>query len=177
MEVILLFKTASTTHEIAMDTCCLINFHFSGKAEQIISSLPSRPHITEEIVREVRTFDAMQYVNRGILILDTFDENEESTFVNLAALPLGNGESACGTLALHRGYAIATDDFRAVQEIKQIQSNVMIFSTPRILRHWEHTKHISPTELQAVLQNIETIGQYKPRPGNPELSWWHKAKG
>jgi hypothetical protein len=54
-------------------------------------------------------------INHGLLLVEDFrDDREAETFVNYASLLGDDGESATCAIAVHREWAIATDDRKAI---------------------------------------------------------------
>ncbi len=76
-------------------------------------------------------------ITQGVLIVVDFkSEAEETSFVNYVFELGDDGESACCAIAVHRGWAIATDDKKAISFIQREISQLQIISTPAIIKHW-----------------------------------------
>lgn len=114
--------------------------------------------------------DLQPYMAAGLLApcdLETHAEIE--LFVQMAA-QLGDGEAACFALAAQRGWALATDDRRAIQ--LATESSLAVITTPELVKLWAENTHASAEEIGTVLQNIQRFAFFAPRPNSPEYAWW-----
>ncbi|MFM6173494.1 MAG: hypothetical protein ACKPB4_15450, partial [Sphaerospermopsis kisseleviana] len=113
---------------VVLDACCILNFCASGNFIAILKSIPAQVVVTE-VVRKKELITLQRLKNeknegviqfetamtQGLLLLVDFEsELEEETFVNYAFELGDDGESATCAIAIHRGWAIATDDKKAV---------------------------------------------------------------
>ncbi|MFM6158254.1 MAG: hypothetical protein ACKPE3_35555, partial [Sphaerospermopsis kisseleviana] len=75
-------------------------------------------------------------IQQGLLkVVDFESEEEAESFVNYAAI-LDDGESATCAIALHRKWAVATDDKRAISFIQKEAPYIQILSTSEIIKYW-----------------------------------------
>jgi len=171
---------------IVLDACCVLNFCASGHLIEIIQSVPAQVVVTEVVKeRELLTLQRLVDENneetnqfeaameKGLLaVVDFTSESEEETFVNYVFELKDDGESATCAIAVHREWAIATDDKKAISFFQREAPNIQILSTLAIVKHWSEVETISPATLRSVLTAIRTRGHYIPPPNHPLLSWW-----
>ena len=176
------------THLI-LDACCVLNFGASGSFVPILQALPAQVVVTQ-VVRErellslrrltdanhdaVSQFEAA--IEQGLLLVEDFaNDREAETFVNFASVLGDDGESATCAIAVHRQWAIATDDRQAVNFFQREAPHLQILSSLEIIKHWSEVSTITSAELRSALRNIRTRGRYVPHRNHPLLSWWQDA--
>jgi predicted nucleic acid-binding protein len=171
---------------VVLDACCILNFCASGHFIAILKSISVEVLVTEvvrekELITLQRLKDeenegAIQFetaITQGLLLVVDFEsELEEETFVNYAFELGDDGESATCAIAIHRGWAIATDDKKAVSFFQKEAPYLQILSTLEIIKHWSEETNLASTELRTVLGAIRTKGRYVPHKNHPLLSWW-----
>jgi hypothetical protein len=174
---------------ILLDACCVLNFSASGRFMEILNAIPAQVVVTEVVrQRELKTLQrlktedneaAIQFetaISKGLLLLTDFEsEAEEETFVNFAFAMGDDGESATGAIAVHRGWAIATDDKKAISFFQQEVSQLKIVSTLEVVKYWSEQSSLNASELQNVLKAIRVKGRYIPDKGHPLQGWWKSA--
>jgi predicted nucleic acid-binding protein len=94
--------------------------------------------------------------------------------VNYAAV-LDDGESATCAIAVHRGWAIATDDKKAITFVKQMAPYLQVLSTLEIIKHWSEEASLDSSALRDVLNAIRVKGRYFPPQRHLLRSWWEAA--
>lgn len=171
---------------VVLDACCILNFYASGHLLKIIQSIPAKV-VTTEVVRARELLTLQRLVNEnnqdinpfesaiktGLLTVTDFNsEAEEETFVNYASQLRDDGESATCAIALHRDWAIATDDKKAIAFFQKEAPHLQILSTLEIVKHWSEVENIDPETLGSALNAIKTQGRYSPHPNHPLLPWW-----
>lgn len=171
---------------IVLDACCILNFCASGKFIEILKSIPAQVVVTE-VVREKELLilqrlkdeeneGATQFetaILQGLLLVVDFEsEIEEETFINYAFELGDDGESATCAIALHRSWAIATDDKKAISFSQQEAPHLQILSTLEIIKVWSEEANLAPAELRAILGAIRIKGRYIPPRNHPLLNWW-----
>ncbi|MFM6127187.1 MAG: hypothetical protein ACKPBV_00255 [Sphaerospermopsis kisseleviana] len=171
---------------VVLDACCILNFCASGNFIAILKSIPAQVVVTE-VVRKKELITLQRLKNeknegviqfetamtQGLLLLVDFEsELEEETFVNYAFELGDDGESATCAIAIHRGWAIATDDKKAVSFFQKQAPSLQILSTLQIIKNWSEETNIGATELRTVLGAIRIKGRYVPHRNHPLLSWW-----
>lgn len=174
-----------THSHLILDACCVLNFCASGNFLGILKSIPAEVVVTTVVQEyELRTLQrlkeednqgAIQFeeaIKQGLLkVVDFESEPEEELFVNYAAI-LDDGESATCAIAVHRQWAIASDDKRAIAFMQKEDSHIQILSTLEIIKHWSETAGLNSSELRDVLKTIRLKGRYIPSRNDPLRSWW-----
>ncbi|WP_346290144.1 hypothetical protein [Sphaerothrix gracilis] len=171
---------------IVLDACCVLNFCASGHLIEIIQSIPAQVVVTE-IVRERELLTLQRLANENnedtnqfeaamekrLLIVEDFNsESEEEIFVNYVFELGDDGESATCAIAVHREWAIATDDKKAISFFQREAPNLQILSTLAMVKHWSEAENVSSATLRSVLTAIRTRGRYIPHRNHPLLGWW-----
>ncbi|GFE72037.1 hypothetical protein [Chroococcus sp. FPU101] len=171
---------------VVLDACCVLNFCASGHFIAILKSIPAQV-VVSEVVREKELItlqrlkdeeneDAIQFetaITQGLLLVVDFEtELEEETFVNYAFELGDDGESATCAISINRGWAIATDDRKAVSFSQKEAPHLQILSTLEIIKNWSEKTNPALTELRAILTAIRIKGRYRPSRSHPLFSWW-----
>jgi hypothetical protein len=95
--------------------------------------------------------------------------------VNYAAI-LDDGDSATAAIAVHRQWAMATDDKRAISFFRHETPQLQVLSTLEIVKHWSEEAGIDSQTLRGVLNLIRVKGQYMPPKSHPLQSWWETGR-
>ncbi|GAB4376357.1 MAG: hypothetical protein Kow00121_23280 [Elainellaceae cyanobacterium] len=171
---------------VVLDACCVMNFCASGHLIEIVKSIPAQVVVTEVVrEKELLTFQRLMdgnnenvnqfeaAIEKGILsIVDFNSDQEEETFVNYVFELGDDGESATCAIAVHREWAIATDDKKAISFFQKETPHLQILSTLEIVKNWSETGNLSSAILQSALTGIRTRGRYMPHRNHPLLRWW-----
>jgi predicted nucleic acid-binding protein len=179
--------TISHSHVI-LDACCIINLAASGHLLAILRSIPGQVAVTQVVKEEeLKTLQILedgeneaaiqfeQGIIQGLAIIVDFESDAEAElFVNYAAV-LDDGESATCAIALHRGWAIATDDKKAIALMKREASHLQMFSTLQIIKHWAEKTALDASALRETLNAIRFKGRYLPPKSDPLRGWWEKS--
>ena len=174
---------------VVLDACCVLNFYASGHLIEIIQSIPAQVVVTEVVrERELLTLQRLADENNedisqfeaamemGILAVTDFNSgSEEETFVNYVFELGDDGESASCAIAIHREWAIATDDKKAISFFQKEAPHLQILSTLAIVKNWSEIGNISSATLRSALTAIRTRGRYMPHRNHPLLGWWEDA--
>ncbi|MEH2159101.1 hypothetical protein [Nostoc sp.] len=177
-----------THSHILLDACCVLNFCASGEFLAILKSLPAEVVVTTVVQEyELKTLQSLkeedndavfqfeEAMKQGLLIVVDFEsEQEEESFVNYAAI-LDDGESATCAIAVHRQWAIATDDKRAISFLKNEAPHLQILSTSEIIKNWSEQQSIDSSVLSHILNQIRIKGHYAPPKNDPLRNWWQKS--
>jgi predicted nucleic acid-binding protein len=86
-------------------------------------------------------------------------------------IDLDDGESATCAIAVHRKWAIATDDDKAIKFLQNNFLHLQILSTPEIIKHWSEKQSIDSLVLSNVLNAIKIKGRYVPPKNDPLRNW------
>ncbi|NJM77112.1 MAG: hypothetical protein HC852_16665 [Acaryochloridaceae cyanobacterium RU_4_10] len=171
---------------IVLDACCVLNFCASGRFIEILTAIPAQVVVTDVVsTQELKTLQRLtdeqnegaeqfeKAIAQGLLLIVTFEsEAEEETFVNYAFEMGDDGESATGAIAVHRDWAIATDDRKAISFFQQEVPNIQILSTLELVRQWSENVNLDGAELKTALIAIKVKGHYRPHKNHPLLGWW-----
>jgi hypothetical protein len=174
---------------VLLDACCVLNFSASGRLLEILSAIPAQVVVTEVVrqkelktLQRLKTEDneaAVQFeiaISKGLLLVTDFEsEAEEEAFVNYASSMGDDGESATGAIAVHRSWAIATDDKKAISFFRQEVPQLKIISTLEVIKYWSEQSNLNASELRNVLDAIRVKGRYIPDKDHPLQSWWKSA--
>ncbi|MFO8040230.1 MAG: hypothetical protein R6U67_12365 [Sodalinema sp.] len=177
---------------IVLDACCLLNISASGQFTSILESIPTQAVVTEVVrERELITLTNLQdqesqgksniiefeksIANELLLVVDFESEREEELFINYVAEMKDDGESATLAIGVNRGWAIATDDRKAISFAKTQSDSLKIFSSLDIIKNWADRRKVSQPQLREVLTAIRVQGRYIPHKNHPLLSWWEKS--
>lgn len=177
---------------IVLDACCLLNISASGQFTSILESIPTQVVVTEVVrERELITLTCLQeqesqgksniiefeksIENELLVVVDFESEREEELFINYVAEMKDDGESATLAIGVNRGWAIATDDKKAISFAKTESDCLEIFSTLDIIKNWADSNKVSQPQLQDVLTAIRVQGRYIPHKNHPLLSWWETS--
>jgi hypothetical protein len=174
---------------VLLDACCILNFCASGNLLAILKCIPAQVAVTQVVQEsELKTLQrlenedntgAVQFeaaIEQGLLIVVDFESEEEAeSFVNYAAVLRDDGESATCAIAVHRGWAIATDDKAAISFFQQTAPYLQILSTPEIIKYWSEEADLDSSALRNLLNAIRVKGRYFPHKSHPLRSWWEAA--
>lgn len=167
---------------LILDAACVINLYASGKMAEILGAVPAEitiaAYVAEKEALRIRgteedqQIDLKPMVDDGLITIVTFDtEEEEETALSIAAV-LDQGEADTGAIAIHRDWAMATDDRKARNLLAAKTETLQLIYTLDIVKHWADVNNIASAETKTVLQNIRTSGRYQPRKSNPHYEWW-----
>lgn len=173
---------------IILDACCLLNFYASARFLEILKAIPAQFTVTLEVKeKELQMFQALQdnektevnlleiAIAQNLLkVIDFESEEEAELFVNYAQ-SVDDGEAATGAIAVSRGWAIATDDKRAIKFFQREVPKLQIFSTLELIKYWSDYINLDELELQEVLNAIRVEGKYIPDKKHPLYNWWESV--
>lgn len=179
-----------THSHLLLDACCVLNFCASGKFLSILKSIPAEIVVTTVVQEhELKTLQKLKdegneganqfeaAIEQGLLKVVDFDSvEEEESFVNYAAI-LDDGESATCAIAVHRNWAIATDDKKAISFIQKEIPHLQVVLTIEIIQYWSDKEGLDPLKLRDVLNEIRIKGRYLPPKNHPLRDWWKTALG
>ncbi|NET01129.1 MAG: hypothetical protein F6K61_11260 [Sphaerospermopsis sp. SIO1G1] len=162
---------------LILDACCILNLCASGEFLGILKSLPAEIVVTtivqeKELITLQNFPDFAAAIQQGLLkVVDFESEDEEESFVNYTDI-VDDGEAATFAIAVHRNWAIATDDKKAIAFIKKEAPNIQILSTAEIIKHWSESESIDNSILFNVLNAIRIKGHFVPSKNDPLRNWW-----
>lgn len=172
---------------VLLDASCLLNLYATGRLRDIALALPFRLAVAEYVLEQEALYiwrtgpaeqearvpvDLSPLVEEGlVLVLRLEHQEEEATFVDLAAL-VDDGEAITAALALHRGCGLATDDRKARRVISEYAPSVVLVSTLGILKEWSERDSVEAPELRAVMLAMQWGASYIPSERDPLYEWW-----
>ena len=120
-------------------------------------------HVGDEVTRHYASqrarFEAA--LEAGILQENpVVDEQDVALFGKLCG-NLGFGESSAIAFALHRGYALAIDDGKAIRIAKKTSKTLKIFRTPDLFKSMIQASLIDIQEADRLKQELETKYRFK----------------
>lgn len=117
-----------------------------------------------------QSIDLQECVAAGLLIpCDLQCRAEVDLFVQMAA-QLGDGEAACFAIAMHRDWALATDDRRARR--LAAAAGLAVVTTPELVKHWAQYTGVTDEQVADVLLDIQRFAYFTPPANSPEHAWW-----
>jgi len=168
---------------LLLDACTVINLYACRHMPPILESMGRPAGIvlrvhqealyirrggSGEDAREHEAVDLSEMLANRLLSLISPTEDELLAFIDLT-LELGDGEAMTVAVALHRGYAVVTDDRIA---IRVIAGRVPVYSSLEVIKGWIDREHLSPAAITAVLVDLRQRGTYLPGRSHPLRSWW-----
>ncbi len=182
------------THDcVILDASCVISLFASKKMGDILESIPKSITVAayvrdkealwvydgpdDNITQAKEPIDLQPFIQRGVLTIVSLDsETEENTFIDFATV-LDDGESITGAIAVHRRWAIATDDKKAIKFFMRQTPSLQIITTLELVKYWIDT--IQPTHdiALAAIRNMQLRAGYNPDNKHPGYSWWQSYKG
>ncbi|MEW5960691.1 MAG: hypothetical protein AB1801_23450 [Chloroflexota bacterium] len=173
------------SHEcIILDACCIINLYASKQIDFILRTIPRSVCVAAYVKNEeiLRTYDVLSnstedvdlqpLIDQGLLFLVELDlETEAEAYVNFSTV-LDDGEAITGAIALHRNWAIATDDKAAIKIFEREAPQLQIITTPELIKYWVDTTHPSFDTVNQCLQNIIIGARYRPNAKHCLYDWW-----
>ena len=168
------------------DACCMINLHATGRFFPLLEALDGKFFISAKVAEETyytlkwdeefgetlvrEAIDLAPAIDAGLLKRCEVSEGEEtSLFVRLAA-SVDDGEATCLAIAKVRGWAVATDDRKAIRLAGEL--GVETISTPSLMKRWAESSGATDAEVAEVLRNIQTFSRFVPRRTDPLYPWW-----
>ncbi len=173
---------------VLLDASCLLNFYATGRLRDIALALPFRLGAAEYVLEQEALYiwrpgpdreqedrvkvDLSPLVEEGvILVLRLEHQEEEATFVDLAAL-VDDGEAISAALALNHGCGLATDDRKARRVVSEYAPSVSLMSTLGILKEWSERNLVKSPELRDVMLTMQRSASYIPSERDPLYGWW-----
>jgi hypothetical protein len=177
---------------IMLDACCVLNLYASGYMDAILQALSTSVAVAAYIkekealrilcepdgtsVRKYEQIDLQPFIDQGLLVIVSPDnEAEDTTYVNFA-VDLDDGEAVTGAIAFHRHWSVASDDRKAIAFFGRNVPHVQIVTTPEILQFWVSTANPHPDIVSHALRNISIRARYEPDKGHTLYDWWQKNK-
>jgi predicted nucleic acid-binding protein len=185
----------TSSHDcVILDACCVMNLYASRKMSEIIASIAELVTVTvyvkdvealfvykkskQEAPAEKESVNLQPMIDEGLLkVVDFESEAEKISFVNLTVQRMDDGEAATGAIAIHRNWAIATDDRQSRTVFKREAPHIQLISTPELVKHWVDNAHPEADIVSQVHKDIETRANYWVRVKDPLFDWWQMSQG
>lgn len=183
----------TTTHPyLILDACCIMNLYASNYITDIIASIAESIAVAA-YVKDIEALTVYKHskkhamekepinlnplIDRKLLTVVNLDtEAEKLSFANLATQRLDDGEAITLSIAIHRNWAIATDDKLAIRLCNNQFPHIQCLSTPELLKHWVETAKPKPNSIKNALHNIENRANYLLGRQHPFYTWWETKK-
>ncbi len=168
---------------IIQDACVLINLIASRRFKEIATGCGLQFAVSSVVSQEAlflhnldsgerEKIDLQSSIELGILkIFSVQSETERLRYIELA-VSLDDGEAEAIAIAEGRKFALATDDRKARNVILREGLKIELWSTCKLLQHWEKECAVQNDVLSNVLANISQRARYRPKPGHPDSDWW-----
>lgn len=161
---------------LILDACCVINPAASGRLSDVLRALEQDLAIAEfvhtnEALRTPRT-DLQRVVQSRLLKVIPLTPEEEETAAQWAPQNLDDDEAVTGAIAQHRAWAIVTDDWKATSFIRRVVPQLLIVTTPELIKHWVDFSIPSFGEVRSALRQIRAGARYFPPELHPLRPWW-----
>lgn len=174
-----------------VDACCLINLYAAGNTPELLQSCEGSLFIPDLIkgeslfIRRPDDEDDTKLVPEPIDLSLALAEGwlrecrrenqmEAEELVRLARI-VDDGEAVCLALAKCRGWAVATDDRKAMRVAND--ESVATVTTPELIKHWADSCRAKNDAVATVLRNIERFARFTPRKGMLLFDWWERLVG
>lgn len=168
---------------VMLDACCIINLAATGEFDNIVRSLAVRSLVSSYVVQyEVLSYidndddeieiDLSPSIKKQVIAevgLDLSTEAEADYILYFEQNRLDPGESETAAIAINRGWAVATDDKRAITLIRSVSASTQILTTPELIKHWADEMQLPPIKLKQILGSIR---KYVPPKNHPLRAWW-----
>lgn len=186
---------------VFLDACCLINLFASGRAEEILTSLPHRFAVARYVVEtEVLEIDAGEqseppssdepggrrvsiHPRLAALIdggtLEQLEPVSESALRHLVrfASRLDDGEAHTCALALVHGGRVATDDRKAIRVVTEAwrdlgESTEPVLRTSELLFAWADERELAESEVRRMVKAVAQRASFFPPREDPHHARW-----
>jgi hypothetical protein len=111
----------------------------------------------------------------GLLLNCQPDTAPESAALVQYAVQLDDGEAMCLALAKLRGWTVATDE-RKGRRIA-LADGIAVLNTIEVVRIWAEGTNAGSNIVRAVIDDIASLGRYRPAANVPGADWWRKYGG
>lgn len=168
-----------------LDSCSFLNLYASDRLAAIAAAL-GRPIVISDTVHkealyvfrggdgddagDIISVDCAPLIAQGVLSVVALASDELSTFVDLAR-SVDDGEAATVALALHRAYAVVTDDGKAINLLRTRAPHLPHHSTLAVLKAWMDHVALPSAEAQVVLKAICQRGHFEFPRRDPLRDW------
>jgi hypothetical protein len=179
---------ALTRDPIILDACCVLTLYGSGYMREVLAALPGPVYVSEYVAEEeaLTVYDGPPgdirsektsvelgpLLEEEIVEITSLRSEERDSFLQLAQL-LDDGEARTLAISASHGWAVGTDDKRALGVCRQ-KTDCQPVTTPEFMRHWAESTGPTPERLQRALRDIYTRAVYLPGRSHSEYEWWKR---
>ena len=168
-----------------LDACAVVSLYASRRMADILGAVPTPCAIVDVVEREAQYVlkggtndDARErepvalgeIIAGGIVSIAAAAADEELATYILLTERLNRGEAMTAAVAIHRGYAVVTDDRKAERVLGEL--GVPLRSTLDLVKAWFDGDQLDAAIQRQVLLDIRQRGTYKPPKRHPLRSWW-----
>lgn len=163
---------------IILDACCALTLSASGQMDHILSATGKSVTIASYVLeRELVNPGLLPVINAlvtsgQLAVVAPANSNEEDAYVAFATMNLDNGEAVTGAIAMHRNWAVATDEKRALKVFARELPHLTCLTTPDLLFNWVELTKPPTSTIKSTLQTIQALARYKPSTDHRLHAWW-----
>lgn len=177
-----------TLQILLLDACCLRNLYATHRLRAIALASRCQFGVVEHVItsealfiwvpiengnrEEAEPLPLQPLMGEGLIDIFRLENLQETTAFTDFSVRMDNGEAETGAIALHRGYAIATDDRKARRVLQAMAPAVPLLSTLALVQEWAQSTAVSVSQIQEVLRAMETGVSYFPGRRDPLFAWW-----
>lgn len=174
--------------DYVVDACCLISLYASGRLEAIVPACGGTFYVSQQVQAEALSvrqpdpndssvlitvpIDVADAASRGIFRACRFESEGESAYFVEFATTVDDGEASCLAVAKSRGWALATDDRKAIRLASD--AGVLVITTPELGQRWADVAGPAEAELIDTIRCIERFAKFRPRRNSAHYEWWTK---
>lgn len=169
-----------------VDACALINLFASGKAAEVITAYGGAFYVSEQVrgeslmIRRPDEKDAAKFVSApidlgtalssGLLQSCRVEGDAEAAAYIEFATQVDDGEASCLAIAKCRGWAVGTDDRKAIRVATE--AGIQVITTPELIERWAAETSAANNQISEVLRAIERFARFRPRSSSRLYDWW-----
>ncbi len=171
-------------HALLLDACVAINLAAADDLERIAEALQLTLGIVTQAAAEVgylrdvvdselrlTPIDLKGPAASGKLLIVELDPAEIPLYLELAAI-VDDGEAATITVAIQRGFDLATDDRRARALCQERRLNEPM-RTVALLHSYANAVRLTDHEIRAALARVRDRASFQPARTDPDIKWWN----
>lgn len=166
-----------------LDACAVLSLYATSRMAEIIAAAPGPVAVSDMVLQEAlyvrriaegvserEPVDLTPLVaSRVLAVIGAEDEGELQTFIDLT-VDLDDGEAMTAALAIHRAYALVTDDRKAE---RLLAGRVQVRATLDLVKVWAEAEQVDDATLRAALTSIYERG-YQPSNRHALKPWRDK---
>lgn len=172
---------------VILDACCVMTLYGSGRMGDVLATLPTPVFVCDYVLEEealtvydgppgdVRAdsteIDLRPLEQEGLVERTHLRSDEQAAFIALAQ-EVDDGEARTIAIALHRDWAVGTDDKKALRVCQSEDVDRPPVTTPELMRHWADRANPPREAVAEALRKIQTRAVYLPASSTPAYDWW-----